>query len=196
MSPMTKDDIITLPNEHLREKSARVHVITEETRKLVDEMTSAALDWEDSRPHEISAALAAVQIDRLERVVIVRSDFDNKAVRNFTTLINPEIVKYEGALIEDFEGCLSVSGFYGKVPRYSRIRVKALDIDGNEIRLKADGFLARVLQHEIDHTNGIVFVDHIRDSHKAFYTLDEVGELKEIDYDENIKHNSELWPNT
>lgn len=196
MSPMTKDDIITLPNEHLREKSARVHVITEETRKLVDEMTSAALDWEDSRPHEISAALAAVQIDRLERVVIVRSDFDNKAVRNFTTLINPEIVKYEGALIEDFEGCLSVSGFYGKVPRYSRIRVKALDIDGNEIRLKADGFLARVLQHEIDHTNGIVFVDHIRDNHKAFYTLDEVGELKEIDYDEHIKHNSELWPNT
>jgi peptide deformylase len=156
-------------------------------------MTSAALDWEDSRPHEISAALAAIQIDRLDRVVIIRSDFDDKANREFTALINPEIIKYEGGLIADFEGCLSVSGVYGKVPRYSRVRVKALDIEGNEIRLKADGFLARVLQHEIDHTNGTVFVDHIRDDHKAFYTLDEAGELQPLDYDEHIAQNNILW---
>ena len=89
---MTKDDIITLPNPHLREKSARVHVITEETLALIDEMTAAALDWEDSRPHEISAALAAIQVDRLTRIVIVRSDFDNKSIREFTALINPEVV--------------------------------------------------------------------------------------------------------
>jgi peptide deformylase len=93
---MKKEDIITLPNKHLRQKSQRVHVITDETTQLVDEMTSAALDWEDSRPHEISAALAAVQIDRLDRVIIVRSDFDDKKSREFTTLINPEVVKYEG----------------------------------------------------------------------------------------------------
>ena len=105
---MTKDDIITLPNPHLREKSAKVHVITDKIRDLVDIMTSAALDWEDSRPHEISAALAAVQIDELERVVIVRADFDNKKSREFTALINPEIVKYEGEIVKDFEGCLSV----------------------------------------------------------------------------------------
>ena len=190
---MTKDDIITLPNPHLRDKSARVHVITDETRTLIDQMTAAALDWEDSRPHEISAALAAVQIDRLDRVVIVRSDFDDKSIREFTALINPEIVKYEGALIEDFEGCLSVSGIYGKVPRYSRVRVKALDLDGNEIRLKADGFLARVLQHEIDHTNGTVFIDHLRDSHDSFYTLDAKGELKALDYEEHIANNHDLW---
>lgn len=190
---MKKEDIITLPNPHLREKSARTHVITKETLKLIEEMTAAALDWEDSRPHEISAALAAVQIDRLDRVVIVRSDFDDKSVREFTALINPEVVKYEGALIDDFEGCLSVSGVYGKVPRYSRVRVKALDIDGNEIRLKADGFLARVLQHEIDHTNGTVFIDHIRDDHKAFYTLDEKGELQPLDYAEHIENNHDLW---
>jgi peptide deformylase len=190
---MKKEDIITLPHPHLREKSARVHVITNETLQLIDDMTSAALDWEDSRPHEISAALAAVQIDRLDRVVIVRSDFDDKSVREFTPLINPEIVKYEGALINDYEGCLSVSGVYGKVPRYSRVRVKALDIEGNEIRLKADGFLARVIQHEIDHTNGTVFIDHIRDDHKAFYTLDDKGELKALDYNEHIADNHDLW---
>ena len=190
---MTKDDIITLPNPHLREKSARVHVITEETLALIDEMTAAALDWEDSRPHEISAALAAIQVDRLTRVVIVRSDFDNKSIREFTALINPEVVKYEGSLIDDYEGCLSVQHIYGKVPRYSKIRLKATNLDGNEIRLRADGFLARVIQHEVDHTHGIVFIDHIRDQHDAFYKLDEKGELQPLDYDEHIRDNPKLW---
>lgn len=190
---MTKDDIISLPNPHLREKSSKVHVITDNVRDLVDIMTSSALDWEDSRPHEISAALAAVQIDKLERVIIVRADFDNKKSREFTALINPEIVKYEGEVIKDFEGCLSVSSIYGNVPRYSRVRVKAMDIDGNEIRLKADGFLARVLQHEIDHLNGKVFIDHIHDQKDAFFTLDQKGELQPLDYDTHIKKNSILW---
>jgi peptide deformylase len=156
-------------------------------------MISAALDWEDSRPHEISAALAAVQVDRLERVVIVRGDFDDKGSREFVTLINPEIVKYEGDIVADYEGCLSVQHVYGKVPRYSKIRVKALNLDGDEIRLRAEGFLARVIQHEIDHTNGIVFIDHIRDQHDAFYTLDEKGELQPLDYDERIRDNTTLW---
>lgn len=156
-------------------------------------MIDASLDWEDSRPHEISAALAAVQVDQLERIIIIRSDFDDKSIRDFTPLINPEIVKYEGSLVTDYEGCLSVNGFYGKVPRYSKVRVKALDINGNEIRLKAEGFLARVIQHEIDHTNGVVFVDHIRDQHNAFYRLNEKGELDPLDYDTYVKDNHELW---
>lgn len=188
---MTKDDIITLPNPHLREVSRRV--TPEDAQKLIDDMTTAALDWENSRPHEISAALAAVQIDRLERVVIVRSDFDDKKSRDFTALINPEIIKYEGDIVADYEGCLSVKEVYGKVPRYTRIRVKALDIDGNEIRFKADGFLARVIQHEIDHTKGILFVDHIRDDEKAFYRLDEKGELEPLNYAEHIADNNVLW---
>lgn len=189
---MKKEDIITLPNAHLREKSAKIHVVTDETHTLVKDMKSAALDWEDSRPHEISAALAAVQIDRLERAVIVRSDFDDKNTRDFTVLLNPEIVKYEGSIVEDYEGCLSVSKVYGKVPRHSKIRIKALDEDGNEVRFKAEGFLARVIQHEIDHTNGIVFIDHIRDKKDAFYTLDEKGELQPLDYDTHIE-NSNLF---
>lgn len=190
---MTRDDIITLPNSHLRQKSAKIHVVTDNVIKLADDMTSAALDWEDSRPHEISAALAAVQVDKLERVVIVRADFDNKSTRKFVTLINPEIVKYEGEVVEDFEGCLSVKGIYGKVPRHNKVRVKATSLDGEEIRMKAEGFLARVLQHEIDHCNGMVFIDHIKDKKDAFYTLDKKGELRPLDYDKDIAENSILW---
>lgn len=191
---MKKEDIICLPNPHLRQQSKKVHVITDDTIALIQDMTDASIDWEESRPHEVSAALAAVQVDRLERVVIVRNDFDNKSKQEFTALINPEIVKYEGETIADFEGCLSVSGgIYGKVPRASRVRVKAMDLEGNEIRLKADGFLARVLQHEIDHTHGTLFIDHIRDDTNAFYLLDEKGELQPLSYDEHIKDNTTLW---
>lgn len=190
---MKKEDIITLPNVHLRQKSKRIPVVSDKIKQLVDDMTTASLDWEDSRPHEISAALAAIQVDRLERVVIIRSDFENKDVREFVALVNPEIVKREGEMIEDYEGCLSVKDVYGRVKRWSKIRIKALNLNGEEVRFRADGFLARVIQHEIDHTNGIVFIDHIRDKENAFYRLDDNGELKPLDYNEHIKDNHELW---
>lgn len=193
MTSTTRNDIITLPNSHLRDKSARVQEITESVLGLVEEMTDAAVDWENSRPHEISAALAAVQLDRLDRVVIVRSDFDDKEEKSFTALINPEIVKYEGTIVSDYEGCLSVRDIYGKVPRHTKIRVKAINIEGEEVRFKAEGFLARVIQHEIDHTQGIVFIDHIKDQADAFYTLDEKGELQPLDYDKHVKNNHLLW---
>jgi len=188
-----KENIITLPNPHLRQKSLKIKEVTDSVRQLVDNMTDAALDWEASRPHEVSAALAAVQIDALQRVVIIRSDFDNKESKEFTVLINPEIVKYEGSIVTDYEGCLSVSNIYGKVPRHSKVRVRATTLDGEEVRFKATGFLARVVQHEIDHTNGTVFIDHIKDSHDAFYTLDSEGELIPLEYDEHIKDNRLLW---
>ena len=155
-------------------------------------MTAVALDWENSRPHEISAAISAVQIDQLERVVIIRSDFEDKDVVDFTALINPQIIKFEGQISKDFEGCLSVPDVYGLVPRHNKIRVKAMDIDGNEIRFKADGFLSRIIQHEIDHVNGIVFIDHIRDEKDAFFMLDEEGELQPLDYEKHIKNNNIL----
>tara|TARA_B100002049_G_C15975034_1_gene330430 strand:+ start:194 stop:661 length:468 start_codon:yes stop_codon:yes gene_type:complete len=146
-------------------------------------MKQAAVDWEDSRPHEIAVALAAVQIDRLERIVIVRGNFEDKADRSFVTLINPEIAKYEGDIITDHEGCLSVKGFYGHVPRYDKVRVKALNEQGEQIRTRASGFLARVLQHEVDHTNGICFVDHISEQKDAFFVLTEKGELESTSYE-------------
>lgn len=189
---MKKEDIITLPNSHLRQKSVKVPVGDDSVQQLITDMTDAALDWEDSRPHEISAALAAVQIDSLKRVVIIRSDFEDKQDRSFTVLINPEIIKYEGDIKADYEGCLSVKNIYGKVPRYTKIRVKATNAEGAEIRFKADGFLARVIQHEIDHTNGILFVDHIRDDKEAFYELDDKGELLPVDYDSRVA-NSDIF---
>lgn len=191
---MKKEAIITLPNGHLRQKSVRAWPDDESTRQLIVDMKSAALDWEDSRPHEISAALAAVQIDRLQRVVIIRSNFDDKAERGFSVLINPEIIKYEGDIVADYEGCLSITSVYGKVPRHTKIRVKALDEEGREIRFRAEDFLARVIQHEIDHTNGIVFIDHIKNKTDAFYTLDDNGDLQPLDYDSHIKDNHDLWP--
>ncbi|MEI6228618.1 MAG: peptide deformylase [Candidatus Saccharibacteria bacterium] len=189
---MKKENIIALPNPILRQKSKKVSFVTPETKKIVEDMVAVALDWEDSRPHEISAALAAVQINRPEKIIIVRDEFEDKNIRDFTALIDPKIVKFEGDIEIDYEGCLSVPGVYGLVPRHNKVRVQAMDIDGNQIRFKADGFLARIIQHEVDHTNGIVFIDHIRDKKKAFFELDEKGELQPLDY-EKVDKNNILW---
>lgn len=186
----TKSSIITLPNTHLRERSTRIRP-SDELTALVDDMVNATLDWEDSRPHELGVALAAVQIGQLHRVVVVRNNFDDKDDRTFSTLVNPEIIKVEGEPVYDHEGCLSVRDIYGLVPRYPKVRIKAQDTDGNEIRLKAEGFLARVLQHEIDHTNGILFIDHIKHT-DAFFKLDDDGKLVKLQH-EDILASTILW---
>lgn len=180
----TKESIITLPNSRLRLRSTRVGIITDEVRKVIKDMESATIDWENSREHEVGVALAAIQIDEPLKIVIVRADFEDKDNKDFIVLINPEITKYEGDLEEDYEGCLSVKDIYGKVPRYKRVRVRALDESGHEIRLKAEGLLARVLQHEIDHTSGTVFVDHIKDKQDAFYKLTSEGKLESLPYEQ------------
>lgn len=190
---MTKDDIIALPNSHLRQKSQRVGVVTDEILKIVADMEAATISWDTSRDHEVGVALAAVQIDKLYKIVVVRNNYDDKTDHTFTTFINPEITKFEGKIEADYEGCLSVPNVYGKVPRHSKVKVKALDVKGQEFRVTADGFLARIFQHEIDHTNGLVFIDHIRDNHEAFFKLDDKGELKKLDYQTDIETNQELW---
>lgn len=185
--------IITLPHKSLRKRSARVGFISDETKALAEEMKAATLDWEDKRAHEVGVALAAVQINVMSRVVVVRNNFEDKKDREFQIFINPEITKYEGKLEEDFEGCLSIKDVYGKVPRYSKVKVKAMGPDGRVVRVTAEGFLARVFQHEIDHTNGKVFIDHIKDSPEAFYTLTSEGNLEKLDYESEIANNSILW---
>lgn len=192
---MTKDNIIALPNPHLRQKSQRIGLITPEIRQIVDDMKAATIDWDDSRAHEVGVALAAVQIDRLYRIVIIRDDYNDKKNHDFTVFINPEITKHEGKPEADFEGCLSVPNVYGKVPRYPKVRVKALDLDGRQFRVTAEGFLARIFQHEIDHTRGIVFIDHIKGQPEAFYRLRTGdGKLEALDYEKDIKNNTDLWP--
>jgi peptide deformylase len=187
-----KDTIITLPHPNLRKRSKKVGIIDAAIKQLIKEMEAATLDWEDSRAHEVGVALAAVQIDQLIRVIVVRNNFDDKNDRTFMALINPEITKYEGTIEEDYEGCLSILDTYGKVPRHTKVKVKALGIDGRVIRVTAEDFLARVLQHEIDHTNGIVFVDHIKHNADAFYRLNNEGKLEKLAYDQEIK-DSILW---
>jgi peptide deformylase len=190
---MTKDNIISLPNKHLRQKSKYVSAISSDIKKIIEEMTAATISWDQSREHEVGVALAAVQIDKLYRIVIIRKDYDNKEDLNFIPLINPKIVKLSGDIIEDYEGCLSVPDIYGKIPRYDKVTVSALDINGKEYEIKAKGFMARILQHEIDHTEGIVIIDRIKDRPESFFILDKKGKLEPLNYDEQIKNNLILW---
>ncbi len=179
-------DIITLPNPTLWQLSEDVKEITPEILEIIEKMKQAAIDWEDGREHEVSVALAAVQIGILKNIVIIRSNFDDKSVKDFDVLINPKIIRKEGKIVSDFEGCLSVKDFYGKTPRYNKVRVKAKNEKGQDIKIKAKGFLARVLQHEIDHSNGMTFVDHVK-NHHHFYKLQTNGELKNLDYETEVK---------
>lgn len=182
-----KEDIIFLPNPSLRQKSRKVSFVDQELKKVIADMKSATLDWEKSRPHEVGVALAAIQIDQPYRIVVLRDNPDDKSDKSFTVLINPKVTKYEGEIEEDFEGCLSVKDLYGKVPRHTKVRISALDESGAPIRLKAEGFIARVLQHEIDHTNGIVFPDRIKNLRGNIYRLTNDGKLDKInEHDEPL----------
>lgn len=190
---MNKDNIITLPEPNLRKRSKKVGIITNEIEQLIKDMTDATLDWEASRDHEAAVGLAAIQVNKLYRIFIIRNDFENTENKQFSVFINPEIVKKIGPLEEDYEGCLSVPDVYGKVPRYQSVKVKALNENGQEFRVTAHGYLARILQHEVDHTNGIVFIDHIKDNTEAFYRLMPEGGLEPLEYEKDIKNNSILW---
>jgi peptide deformylase len=190
---MTKDDIIALPNPHLRQKSQRVGVITPTIKQIIANMEAATINWDQSRDHEVGVALAAVQIDKLYKIIVVRNNYDDKVDHSFTAFINPEITRATGELLEDYEGCLSVPNIYGKVTRSSKVKVKALDINGKEFRVTAEGFLARIFQHEIDHINGIVFIDHIKGNSEAFFQLDSDGKLQPLNYKKDVEQNSILW---
>jgi len=190
---VSKDSIITLPNDHLRQRSKKVAALNPELKQVIADMETAVRDWDNSRPHEVTVALAAVQIDKLYQIVIVRDNFDHDQPAQYSALINPEITKYEGKIETDYEGCLSIKYIYGMVPRHSKVRVKAYDLDGKEFRIRADGFLARVLQHEIDHLHGKLFIDRIKNKRKAFYTLTDKGELEQLDYEKDVRNSSVLW---
>lgn len=187
-------DIITTPDPRLRLKSKKVNTITDETREIINKMVKSSLDWEKEHPYEISAAMAAPQIGVNKRIIIIRDDMDNKENTSFTALIDPEVIKTEGKTIKDYEGCLSVPTIYGLVPRPDKARIKAKIIDGNEVRIKTQGQLTRTLLHEIDHLDGILFIDHIKDQKDAFFKLDDKGDLIPVDYDKTIKNNKDLFP--
>ncbi|MBR5046028.1 peptide deformylase [Candidatus Saccharibacteria bacterium] len=185
--------IITTPDPRLREKSKKVSTIDEEVLDVIAKMRKLSLDWEAEHPYELSAAMAAPQMGILKRIIIVRDDMENKEKATFTALINPSVIKAEGKIKKDYEGCLSVPSIYGMVPRASKVRVKALLEDGTEVRIKATDELARTLLHEIDHLDGVLFIDHIKDDRDAFYKMNDKGDLEPVDYDKEIANNKKLW---
>ncbi len=186
--------IITTPDPRLREKSEKVGRITPEVLDVIEKMRKLSLDWEAEHPYELSAAMAAPQMGVNKRIIIIRDDMEDKKNASFTALIDPEVIRTEGKTITDYEGCLSVPAIYGKVPRASRVKVKAKLEDGTEVRIKASDELARTLLHEIDHLDGVLFIDHIRDVEDAFYRMNDKGDLEPIkDYAKEIRDNKDLW---
>lgn len=185
--------IITTPDPRLREKSEKVRKIDDEILEVIAGMRKLSLDWEKEHPFELSAAMAAPQVGVNKRIIIVRDDMNDKKKASFTALINPEVIRADGKIKEDYEGCLSVPTIYGMVPRATKVRVKAKLEDGTEVRIKATDELARTLLHEIDHLDGILFIDHIKDKENAFYEMDDKGDLVPVNYDENIRDNKNLW---
>lgn len=190
---MDRTNIITLPKASLRQKSQRVGVVTDEIKKMIKDMVDATVDWENHRDQEVAVGLAAVQVDKLYRIFIVRNDFEDADDKRFIVFINPEIVKKMGPIEEEYEGCLSVPDIYARIPRYSSVKVKALNEDGQAFRVTAHGFLARILQHEVDHLKGTVIIDHVKGKKDAFFKLMPEGGLEPLDYDKDIKDNHELW---
>lgn len=169
--------IVTIPNKILRTKSKRIGYVDDSIRKLASDMIATTIDWDHDS--EFGAALAAIQVGEPLKLTVVRNDFDDPKNKEFTTLVNPEIVKVSAEMISDIEGCLSVPGIYGRVKRPLKVKIKAQDANGAPIRLSVEGFPARVLQHEIDHMNGVIFLDHIKDSSQLF-SIDKNGFLMPV----------------
>ncbi len=148
---MTILTVLRFPDERLRTKASPVVEVTNDTRKIISDMF-------ETMYNENGVGLAATQVNIHQRIVVIDVS-ENK--ENPLVLINPEIVtKSEETLINE-EGCLSVPGCYAKVDRHSKVTVSALDKEGNAFTLDGDELLGICIQHELDHLNGILFVDYL-----------------------------------
>lgn len=146
-------DILTYPNENLREKSVEIsndELKSDEFQQFIDNLSETMLK-------EDGAGLAAPQVDTQKRVVVVNTDAAGKAQE----FINPKILKksLRKSIID--EGCLSLPGKFGRVKRSRKIKIQYLDRKGELHKIKCDDYLSRVLQHEVDHLDGVLFIDKI-----------------------------------
>jgi peptide deformylase len=148
--------IRTLPDPILRQKAKRVTRIDKSVQKLIDDM----IDTLRADPNR--AGLAAPQVGVLLRVAVIELP-----EQELITLINPEIVKKEGERIVQ-EGCLSIPGYFGEIKRAVTVRVKAKDRYGKQFRLKGEGLLAQALEQEIEHLDGVLYIDHLESDEKLF----------------------------
>lgn len=163
--------VIQSPNPLLSEKSKKISIIDDSIKKLAADMAETMFGY--GSEHESGVAIAAIQVGVPVRMTVIRQD-DTK--NGYYALINPEVTKGTGKIIEDMEGCLSVPQKYGKVERFEKVKVKGLNLDGKKIEIKAEGMLARILQHEIDHMNGTLFINHVKPN--EIYTLKKDGKLE------------------
>lgn len=145
---MALRNIRKIGDEILRKKSREVDTINDRIKTLVKDMIDTMYD-------EDGVGLAAPQVGILKRIFVI-DVYDDNGARVF---INPEILETEGAET-DMEGCLSIPGEQSEVERPTKVKVKALDLNGQEFVLEAEGLLARAICHENDHLNGVLFVDY------------------------------------
>jgi len=149
---MTVREIVTYPNDSLRSKASPVVSIDTEILRLLDDMA-------ETMYVAPGVGLAANQVGVLKRIVVIDVEYSDGPPR-LLTLINPEIVFREGEATRE-EGCLSLPGVNEDISRSERIRVRALDRDGNKVEIDGEGLLAAALQHEIDHLDGVMLMDHV-----------------------------------
>lgn len=149
----------------LREKAKKAPRVDSSIVKLIDDLAETML----AAP---GAGLAATQIGVLLRVFVVRGD-ENQVVG----LVNPELVRGEGIQV-GYEGCLSYPGWVGEVARYEEVVIKGRNRHGKEVRIKSSGFTARAYQHELDHLDGILFIDRLT-------SLDTLRKLEDLEDEED-----------
>lgn len=152
--------LVTIPSSVLRMKSKRIGHVDDAIKQLAEDMIETTLDWDHGS--EFGAALAAIQIGQPLKLTVVRNNFDDADDKTFLTFVNPEIVQKSSERVVDIEGCLSVPGVYARIPRARKVKIKAETLDGQTIRMTLEGFAARVFQHEIDHMQGKLFIDMIK----------------------------------
>ena len=146
---MTLIPIRTVPDPVLRQKARRVKSIDGSIRKLVDDML-------ETMRAACGVGLAAPQVGMPLRVIVIRMPEEEEEI----VLINPQVVRRTGEIV-GVEGCLSIPGYIADVSRAAKVTVKGLDRHGQETRIKGEELLARALQHEIDHLNGVLYTDYL-----------------------------------
>ncbi len=155
---MMNREIVKYPNPILRKKCQEVKEVTEEIRNLGWDMIESMIENQGT-------GLAAPQVGELKRVIVVHPieerSLEEKSKEKPQIFINPKIIKKSRETIIDEEGCLSFPELFLKIKRAKEVGVEALNEKGEKIHLKAQGLPARILQHEIDHLDGILFIDHL-----------------------------------
>ncbi len=154
-------EILTYPDKFLKTKTNPVTNIDEELEKLIEDMAETM--YESS-----GMGLAATQIGS-DKSIIVFDQFAGKENREYQVLINPEILSTQDEFLSENEGCLSVPGYRADVKRAASAIVKGLDQEGKPVKIEAEDLLSVILQHEIDHLNGILFVDRISSLKREMY---------------------------